>query len=58
MNWMGKSIKSSAIHLFGWMRHIECILWEMSSLMRHYLSPMDFVTLDSPNLITNNDGGM
>ena len=32
--------------------------WEMSSLMRHYLSPMDFVTLGSPNLFTNNKDGM
>ena len=33
-------------------------LWEMSSLTRHYLSPMDFVVLGSPNPITNNNGGM
>jgi len=46
--------------------HIVCFwldermnIWEVSSLIiRHYLSPMDFVELDTPNLFTNNEDGI
>ena len=40
-------------------RYINCQMsWKRSSLMKHYLSPMDFVLLGSPNLFTNNEEGM
>jgi len=44
----------SPVNLFKLYRNC---MWEMSSLMRNYPSPMDFVLLDSPDLFTNNNGG-
>lgn len=56
IDFIENSINRVNIAYFGLVERMN--MWEVSSLMRHYLSPMDFVELDTPNLLKDNKDGM
>jgi len=56
IDFIENSINCVNVACFGLVEEMN--IWEVSSLMRHYLSPMNFVLLDSPNLFTNNKGAI
>ena len=54
-DFMEKSINCINVVYLGLVEMMN--IWEVSSLMiRHYLSPIDFVELDTPNLFTEYGG--